>query len=389
MPNKKALAVYVHLPFCAKKCLYCDFASGPAEPKEIAYYMRVLQKEIRSFEALSSLYRVRSVFFGGGTPSFIPAHYIEQILSLLKNQYEFLPSAEITLEANPGTLSREKLETYLKAGVNRLSLGLQSVHETELKLLGRIHSYADFLESYHLARETGFSNINIDLMSALPRQTMELWKETLERVSGLEPEHISAYSLSIEEGTPFYDQYGSGLGRLALPSEELDRDMFHYTKEYLGSCGYHRYEFSNYAKKGFESIHNMTYWTLGEYIGFGQSAASFLEGRRFSNPSGKEEYWQAARTSYQRFKQTAPGRRSERMEEYMFLGLRTSAGVSREDFKKRFGVPFPKAYERILLDLYRQGFLVQQKGRIVLTDEGIDVSNRVLSMFLLDEKERE
>ena len=388
MPNKKALAVYIHLPFCAKKCAYCDFASGPAEPKEIAYYMRVLLKEIRSFEALSSLYIVKSVFFGGGTPSYIAPHYIEQILTLLKNQYEFLPGAEITLEANPGTLDKEKLAIYRKAGVNRLSLGLQSIHEAELKLLGRIHNYNQFLDSYRLARDAGFSNINIDLMSALPRQTLALWQESLEAVADLKPEHISAYSLSIEEGTPFYESYGSGLGRLALPSEEVDRAMFHYTKEFLESRGYHRYEFSNYARKGFESIHNLTYWTLGEYVGFGQSAASFLEGRRFANPAGKEEYWQAARSSYQRFKATPPGSKRERMEEYIFLGLRTSAGVSREDFKKRFGVPFPKEYERSLLELYRQGFLIQKKGRISLTDEGVDVSNRVLSCFLLDDKER-
>ncbi len=382
--QKRSLGVYIHLPFCAKKCLYCDFASGPAASEEIAYYMRVLQKEIRSFEALTSLYRVDSVFFGGGTPSFIPAFYIRQLMTQLKNQYEFGRDAEVTLEANPGTLNEEKLILYRQAGINRLSLGLQSVHAAELARLGRIHSYRDFLENYELARKVGFRNINVDLMSGLPKQTMLAWKETLKTVADLEPEHISAYSLSIEEGTPFYESYGTGLGRLQLPGEELDRAMYHYTKEYLAERGYARYEFSNYARKGFESRHNLRYWTMQEYVGFGQSAASFLDGRRFSNPADKKEYWQTARTSYQRYKATEAESQKERMEEYMFLGLRTARGVSREDFKKLFGCAFPREYERNLLELYRQGMVEQKDGRIYLTDQGIDVSNIILARFLLD-----
>ena len=367
--KKRPLAIYIHIPFCARKCLYCDFASGPADAGQIAYYMRVLQKEIRSFSAITTLYRVETVFFGGGTPSFVVPVYIEQLMNLLRSQFDFAPDAEITLEANPGTLTEEKLKIYRAAGINRLSLGLQSVHDEELKLLGRIHSYADFLESYDLARKAGFANINIDLMSALPRQTMAAWQDSLAKTADLEPEHISAYSLSIEEGTPFYEKYGEGLGRLALPGEELDREMYHYTKSFLAERGYARYEISNYARPGFESRHNLTYWTMGEYLGFGQAAASFLEGRRFTAPSAAEEYWQASRTSYQRFRAMKPESTREQMEEYMFLGLRTARGVSREDFKKRFGVPFP-----------REG------GRIFLTDEGIDVSNIVLAQFLLDER---
>nr|MBQ6241996.1 oxygen-independent coproporphyrinogen III oxidase [Lachnospiraceae bacterium] len=384
--KKKPLAVYIHLPFCAKKCLYCDFASGPADAQEIAYYMRVLQKEIRSFSAIATLYRVESVFFGGGTPSFVAPVYVEQLMNLLRSQFEFSDRAEITLEANPGTLTEEKLKIYRIAGINRLSIGLQSVHDEELKTLGRIHTYADFLESYDLARKAGFENVNIDLMSALPRQTMALWQDSLAKTAALQPEHISAYSLSIEEGTPFYEKYGEGLGRLALPGEELDREMYHYTKSFLAEKGYARYEISNYARPGFESRHNLTYWTMGEYLGFGQAAASFLEGRRFTNPSTAEEYWQAARTSYQRFRAQKPETVREQMEEYMFLGLRTARGVSREDFKKRFGMSFPRVYEHTLLDLYKQGLLTQEGGRIFLTDEGIDVSNIVLAQFLLDER---
>ncbi|MBQ4425421.1 MAG: oxygen-independent coproporphyrinogen III oxidase [Lachnospiraceae bacterium] len=384
MIEKSPLAVYVHIPFCVKKCLYCDFASGPAGPEEIAYYMRILLKEIRSFEALASLHFVQSVFFGGGTPSLIAPLYIRQVMDLLRSQYEFAEDAEITLEANPGTLTEGKLAAYKDIGINRLSIGLQSIHEFELKTLGRIHSYQDFLENYETARKIGFGNINVDLMSGLPRQNMEKWSATLRTVADLEPEHISAYSLIIEEGTPFYETYSKPQGRIYLPGEELDREMYRYTKSFLAERGYTRYEFSNYAKKGFESRHNMTYWTGGEYVGFGQAAASYVDGRRFSNPSDTEGYRTHARNAYNAFKAVPPLSVKEQMEEYMFLGLRTSRGISREDFKKRFGESMPRAYERTLLSYFRQGYVAQEKGRIFLTDDGIDVSNRLLSEFLLD-----
>ena len=382
--KKKPLSIYIHIPFCARKCLYCDFASGPGDANQIAYYMRVLQKEIRSFSAISTLYQVQTVFFGGGTPSFIAPHYIEQLLQLLRSQFDLAEDVEISLEANPGTLDEEKLNAYRRAGVNRLSLGLQSVHEEELQRLGRIHSFSDFFYSYRIARRAGFRNINVDLMSGLPGQSLASWQESLAKVADLDPEHISAYSLIVEEGTPFYEQYGEGLGRLALPGEELDREMYHFTKEFLSSQGYQRYEISNYARPGYECRHNMTYWTLGDYLGFGQAAASCLEGRRFSNPEGAEEYWQAARTSYQRFRQTPISSEREQMEEYMFLGLRTARGVSRAEFKRRFRKDFPPQYDETLLDLYRHGLAEQREGRTLLTDRGIDVSNVILARFLLD-----
>ena len=382
--KKKPLSIYIHIPFCARKCLYCDFASGPGDANQIAYYMRVLQKEIRSFSAISTLYQVQTVFFGGGTPSFVAPHYIEQLLQLLRSQFDLAADAEISLEANPGTLDEEKLNTYRRAGVNRLSLGLQSVHEEELKRLGRIHSFSDFLYGYRIARRAGFRNINVDLMSGLPRQSLASWQESLAKAADLEPEHISAYSLIVEEGTPFYEQYGEGLGRLALPGEELDREMYHFTKEFLASRGYQRYEISNYAKPGYACRHNMTYWTLGDFLGFGQAAASYLERRRFTNPEGAEEYWQAARSSYQRFRQTPISSEKEQMEEYMFLGLRTARGVSRAEFKMRFGKDFPPQYDETLLDIYRQGLAEQREGRTLLTDRGIDVSNVILARFLLD-----
>ena len=382
--DKKPLSVYVHIPFCKKKCLYCDFPSAPGTPEEIAYYFRILMKEIRSFEALDSLHTVTTVFFGGGTPSLVSPLYIEQVLNLLRTQYHFDKDIEITLEANPGTLTKENLTAYRRMGIGRLSLGLQSVHEDELKMLGRIHSYQDFLNSYEMAREAGFSNINIDLMSGLPRQTMDKWKKTLETVCALDPEHISAYSLIIEEGTPFAETWGTRQGRIYLPGEELDRQMYRYTKEYLASRGYERYEISNYAKKGRECRHNMTYWTCGEYIGFGQSAASYVDERRFQNPAGKEEYRNYARSAYASYKATKPLSLKAREEEYMFLGLRTARGVSREEFKKRFGESFPGTYEKTLLEYYQQGFMEKNGDRIRLTDKGIDVSNIIMADFLQD-----
>lgn len=381
--QKKPLAIYIHIPFCVRKCYYCDFASGPGNAADMASYMRILSKEIRSFEALGSLYRVETVFFGGGTPSLVPPFYIGQVLQQLKRQYEFAPLAEISLEANPGTLDEEKLSAYRSFGINRLSLGLQSIHASELALLGRIHTFQDFEESFELARQAGFRNINVDLMSGLPKQTMGRWKQTLEAVATLGPEHIAAYSLSLEPGTPFYDKYAGGIGKLDLPGEELDRAMFHYTKEYLKSRGYRRYEFSNYAREGYECRHNITYWTLGEYLGFGQAAASYLDGKRFSNPSDSVEYRRSYDFSYENY-QNAPRQSSkEAMEEFMFLGLRMDRGISRQEFEKRFGTPFPAQYEKELRALYQQDLVEQTGGRIKLTDSGVDVSNIILARFLL------
>lgn len=378
------MSVYVHVPFCKRKCLYCDFPSAPGTPDEIAYYFRVLQKEIRSFEALDSLHTVGTVFFGGGTPSLVNPMYIDQVLSLLRTQYHFEKDTEITLEANPGTLTKESLSAYRGMGINRLSIGLQSVHEDELTILGRIHSYEDFRKNYEAAREAGFANINIDLMSGLPRQTMEKWQKTLQTVADLEPEHISAYSLIIEEGTPFAATWGTRQGRVYLPGEETDRAMYRYTKEFLAERGYTRYEISNYARPGRECRHNLVYWTGGEYIGFGLSAASYVDNKRFQNPADKTEYWNYSRSAYASFKAARPLSLKEREEEYMFLGLRTARGVSREEFKKRFGESFPGVYEKKLLDYCQSGFMEKSEDRIRLTDKGIDVSNVIMADFLQD-----
>lgn len=379
---KRDLGLYVHIPFCLKKCDYCDFLSGPGTNEEQAYYFRTLLKEIRGFESLSNLYRIKSLFIGGGTPSSVDSSYIKQIVDQLKSQYDFAEDAEITIECNPGTLTEEKLKTYRDLGINRLSIGLQSADNDELALLGRIHTFEEFTNNFALARRLGFDNINVDLMSGLPGQKMSSWKNTLEKVVELDPDHISAYSLIIEEGTPFYDRY-TGAGARKLPDEREERNMYHYTGEFLANHGYDRYEISNYAKPGYESRHNILYWTLGEYLGFGIGASSYLSGKRFSNPKEKEEYWDYSRNAYNEFRFLPVQEDKATMEEFMFLGLRMMRGIQKKDFEERFHVPYEQIYGKVTEELANADMLALDEGRVYLTERGIDLSNRVLAEFLL------
>ena len=262
---KKKLGIYIHIPFCVRKCAYCDFLSAPADETTRAAYVRALKEEIRSAGSLNETYEGATVFLGGGTPSLLAGEELAGILDEVSRRLLLRPDAEITVECNPGTLNRKKLENYKAAGVNRLSIGLQSADNRELKILGRIHTWEQFRENYALVRELGFSNVNIDLMSALPGQTREDWLSTLQKVTALDPEHISAYSLIIEEGTPFYESYRAG--KLELVSEEMDREMYHWTVDTLAEWGYGQYEISNFAKVGRQSRHNRIYWQAEEYLG--------------------------------------------------------------------------------------------------------------------------
>jgi len=380
---KKDLGIYVHIPFCARKCDYCDFTSSPATPSEQAYYLRVLMKEIRGFEALSNLYTVKTIYIGGGTPTLIDPSQIGRILTQLRDQYEVAWDAEISMECNPGTLTEEKLGVYQELGINRLSIGLQSANDEELKLLGRIHTFSDFAHSFELARKCGFNNINVDLMSGLPKQNLKKWSESLKAVTSLSPEHISAYSLAIEPGTPFYARYGSGAGQELLPSEEEDRSMYRYTLLELKDKGYQRYEISNYAKPGFECKHNLIYWTMKDYVGFGLGAASYLNSRRFSNPKDMQEYRDYARAAYTDYRYMNPQSERSAMEEFMFLGLRMIDGISEAEFETRFHVPFVRIYGTVANRFCETGYLERKDGRLRLTEKGIDVSNRILAEFLL------
>lgn len=362
------LGIYIHIPFCVKKCHYCDFLSAPAAKETQAAYVEKLLEEMDSYRELLGNRVTETVFIGGGTPSILNGEDIVRILDRLRSLGNVSAATEITIEANPGTVTEEKLLSWKRAGVNRLSFGLQSADDTELQKLGRIHRYGQFEENFHLARSCGFANINIDLMSALPGQTTQSWQRTMERVCALEPEHISAYSLIIEEGTPFYAAYAEHPE--LLPSEEDERQMYYDTKKYLGQCGYERYEISNYAKPGFACRHNLSYWERTDYLGLGLGAASLLGNVRKSNQTELGSYLQGDFEG-EREILTADAA----MEEYFFLGLRKMEGVKL--------APYQKQYEKTVEKLISEGLLTQEGERIRLTELGIDVSNYVLSEFLV------
>lgn len=383
MNVKKDLELYIHIPFCVSKCKYCDFLSAPATKEVQDTYMEALCKEIAGRSAEYREYRIVTVFIGGGTPTAVNPMWINRMLGLVRQEYNLDEDAEITMEMNPGTVSKESLLCYKDAGVNRLSMGLQSANNHELKMLGRIHTYEQFLESYVLAREVGFENINVDIMSALPEQSVESYLNTLEKVTGLTPppEHISAYSLIVEEGTPFYEAYTSGL--LHLPTEEEERKMYELTGSFLKEKGYDRYEISNYAKNGRECKHNIGYWLRREYLGLGIGAASLVDNKRFSNVTDIEEYMKEPCKKYE---EIHPLTIEEQIEETMFLGLRMIGGVSEEAFEKQFGIELVTLYKEVLNKHFENGLLQREcregKMYICLTSKGLDVSNYVMADFL-------
>ena len=372
------LELYVHIPFCVRKCQYCDFLSGPSDEETKDRYIEALLKEIRAAEHTEN-YEIVSVFIGGGTPSALKAEAIASIMRTLQEQFFFCEDAEVTIEANPGTVDLEKLTIYRNAGINRLSLGLQSTDAEELKLLGRIHSYEEFLKSYEWAREAGFSNINIDLMFAIPGQTGEAWRQHLYQVAELNPEHISAYSLIIEEGTPFAEQ------NLDLPDEDTEYQMYEDTAEILERYGYRQYEISNYAKQGYMCRHNAGYWQRREYLGFGLGASSLYGGMRFSNTHQMQEYLKESRNPDQIRKDVTVLSRNEQIEEFMFLGLRMTEGISEKKFEENFDVRLMDVYGDILQKYEETGFMEHIETKWRLTRKGIHVSNHILADFLLDE----
>ncbi len=388
MPSKE-LELYLHIPFCVRKCDYCDFLSMPANEELRRHYVDCLMEEIKQKAALCHEYQVTSVFFGGGTPSILPGVQIWELMEALRRNFKIYEDAEITVECNPGTLTRQKLIYYKMAGVNRLSIGLQSANNQELQRLGRIHTYEEFLDSFGQARAMGFKNINVDLMSALPGQKQEDWINTLNKVLAVRPEHISAYSLMVEEGTPFYERYGEDERRreqgeppLYLPSEEMEREMYLSTQELMRNKGYIRYEISNYAFPGRECRHNIGYWKLTPYLGLGLGSSSFLEEVRFSNTKDLKTYLSGENFSQEDCAYVFLDKR-QRMEEFMFLGLRMMEGISRSVFQQMFGIKLEAVYGNVLEQLQQQGLLKQQEGRVALTEAGISVSNYVLSEFLL------
>lgn len=385
------LELYIHIPFCVRKCNYCDFLSMPQSEEVRERYVKALCREIslqgrkRKEKGLSR--EVSTLFFGGGTPSLLTEEQIARIAKEIRESFDVQEDAEWTIEANPGTVDREKLLAYREVGINRISIGLQSTDDRELELLGRIHTYEEFLESYEMARACGFTNINIDLISAIPGQTLETYERGLRKILALEPEHISAYSLIVEEGTPFYALYGEeGTCTEALPSEEEERKMYERTEELLLEAGYMRYEISNYAKDGYACRHNLGYWEGTEYLGLGLGASSLLSHVRYRNEEKLEMYLisleepEAKVEDIRQVDQVLT--KEEEREEFFFLGLRKMAGVSKREYECRFGEKMEEVYGENLRRLIEQGLLREEKEHICLTGQGIDVSNYVFVELL-------
>lgn len=367
------LALYIHIPFCARKCRYCDFLSFADRTHLTGRYIDRLGREIGDSAEEYAGRTVSSIYIGGGTPSLLPAAMIGDLMHIVRSEYDVAGDAEISIEVNPGSADRDKLALYRESGVNRLSIGLQSANDRELAVLGRIHTVADFEDTFRAARESGYDNINIDLISAIPGQGTDTWRATLEYVTGIGPEHISAYSLQLEEGTYFDDHRDE----YDWVDEDTDRDMYHMTASLLAQAGYDRYEISNYARPGFECRHNTVYWRGGDYIGFGIGAASYAGGVRFRNTDSIEEYLRGTGCV-----ESIPLSEADMMAEYMFLGLRMTAGISKTGFEERFGRPVTDVYAHPLAECVRDGLILDEGDVYRLTGRGFDVSNYVFAKFL-------
>lgn len=371
--NDKEIGVYVHIPFCKRKCYYCDFISFCEKDELQEKYINTVIQEIEDFFNLNKNVKIKTIYIGGGTPSFIDGKYIEKIMNTFNKE----GVVEATIEVNPGSASLEKLKKYKECGINRLSIGLQSTEDRLLKKIGRIHNYNDFLATYNLAREVGFDNINVDLMIGLPGQTIEDVKSSLNKVINLNPSHISVYSLIVEENTIIYNLIEQN--KIVLPDEELERNMYWYVKNYLELGGYEHYEISNFAKKGKMSLHNLDCWNQKEYVGFGVSAHSYLNRKRFCNIGVLEEY-------IKDFKNTKEVQEVqsfyETKQEYMLLGLRKIKGVCISDFKNKFGENPIFLFKNELNKLIEEGFLEITTNNIKLTNKGLNFANLVWEEFV-------
>lgn len=378
--KKREMELYIHIPFCIKKCKYCDFLSAPAEKQVQTAYMEALLEEIRGNSDKAQDCRIISVFIGGGTPSSVDAVWIRRIMDAVREHYTLDEGAEISMEVNPGTVTGEGLLIYRMAGVNRLSIGCQSANDEELERIGRVHNFKQFLDTYECARRTGFDNINVDLMSGLPGQSLKDWENTLGEVLKLSPipEHISAYSLIVEENTPFYEMYVNG--SLSLPGEDEEREMYWRAAQMLKSMGYEHYEISNYALKGYRCRHNCGYWGRRDYLGFGIGAASLYNNERFKNTDSLESYVEnPLQCQTERQELTV----SDRMAETMFLGLRMSDGVDIREFKDTYGISVEEIYGEQIRESIQEEILTKCGNRLVLTNRGVDISNYVMAKFLI------
>lgn len=373
----KEISLYIHIPFCKQKCLYCDFPSYSGLDRYMDKYIEALTMEILK---KADKYLIRSIFIGGGTPSYLDCKNLKLLLKTI-NKLKFKNGMEFTIECNPGTLNIEKLNIMKEYNVNRLSMGLQSTNDIILDKIGRIHTFNDFKENYKIARNAGFNNINVDLMFGLPNQTLEDWEDTLNKIIQLKPEHISAYSLIIEEGTCFYKLYEEN--KLLLPDEEQERLMYSVGKKILREAQYHQYEISNFSRIGKECLHNKIYWKCYEYLGLGVSASSFIDGKRLKNIDNINKYIENIFINTSVVDDEYINSLKDNMEEYMFMGLRMIEGIDINDFKKRFGVSINEVYGDIIKKYLKEELLIYDLDRIKLTERGIEVSNYIMSDFIL------
>ena len=384
--KKEELGIYIHIPFCMQKCLYCDFVSYINKSECVKEYINCMIKEIQSYDFKK--YNITTIYIGGGTPSFIESDYIKEIINVIQNKLEKNDTRwediEITIEVNPGTVTLEKLNDYKTVGINRISLGLQATQDRLLKQIGRIHNYKDFLEAYELLKRVGFNNINVDLMIGLPNQSIKDLKESLEKIIKLNPNHISVYSLIIEDGTPISKLLDEE--KIKLPDEEIERQMYWYVKNTLELNGYNHYEISNFAKLGKESRHNLNCWNQEEYIGFGVAAHSYLNGIRFSNTINVEEYIQHIENN--RKEENIQIEESQSLEdkknEFMMLGFRKIQGVDIARFKEKFIDNPIFLYRENLNKLVEEGLIEVDLNHIKLTNKGIDLANLVFEEFVDD-----
>ncbi len=374
------ISLYIHIPFCAQKCLYCDFPSFARKDHLRKAYIEALNKEIISLREKHNNLEINTIFIGGGTPSVLEADELECLLKEVA-KLNMAKDIEYSMECNPGNLTEEKLEVMKKYGVNRISMGLQAKQDNLLKGLGRIHNYKTFKENFLLAKKVGFNNINVDLMFGLPNQRLNEWEETLREIISLEPAHISAYSLIIEEGTAFYNLYEND--KLKLPTEEEERKMYHLAKKILEENGFNQYEISNYAKEGKECRHNLAYWNMDNWIGVGSAAASYINGKRIKNISSVEKYINSINEKREAVEEIINNSKNDNMEEFMFMGLRKINGIDENEFKNRFSMNINDVYGEILNKYIDEGLLIRESERIFLSEKGIEISNIIMADFLL------
>ena len=379
------LGLYVHIPFCVSKCNYCDFNSYKIDKNCKERYIKDLKKEINLYKEDIQRNKIEereitSIFLGGGTPSILTSEEIKIIFKEIKQNFKIKEDAEISIECNPGTLSKEKLIAMKEVGINRISIGLQAVQDYHLKSIGRIHTYSEFEKNYKEAVELGFENINVDLMYALPNQKFKEWKESLQKIVALNPSHISAYSLILEEGTKLYDMYENN--EFEMIDENTDMQMYNYTINYLKENGYNQYEISNYAKEGLECKHNIIYWKCDHYIGIGPGASGYLNNYRYNNVEDLQDYHEKLNKNERPIENIEKLSLEDEIQEKIFMGLRMNEGIRFGDFKKQFNIDFKEKYGNQIRELKEKGLINESIAGFSLTQRGREISNSVFVEFI-------